>query len=69
MFSTLSEGKQMNVGTNSLQPRVHYTSNFEREESGSKTLYMYINFCVFEKNAVAVKVWNLLGNALERFVS
>jgi hypothetical protein len=36
------------------------------EEFGSKTLYtyMYIHFCVFEKNAV--KIWNLLGNALEK---
>jgi hypothetical protein len=33
------------------------------EEFGSKTLQ--IHFCVFEKNAV--KVWNLLGNALEIF--
>jgi hypothetical protein len=34
------------------------------EQFGSKTLY--INFCVFEKNAV--KVWNLLGNALENIL-
>jgi hypothetical protein len=33
------------------------------EEFGSKTLY--IRFCVFEKNAV--KVRNLLENALEHF--
>jgi hypothetical protein len=34
------------------------------EEFDSKTLN--IHFCVFEKSAV--EVWNLLGNALERFL-
>jgi hypothetical protein len=34
------------------------------EEFGSKM--QYIHFCVSEKNAV--KVWNLLGNALENFL-
>jgi hypothetical protein len=43
---------------------VMYTVGFyTNEEFASKMLQ--IHFCVFEKNAV--KVWNLLANALENF--
>jgi hypothetical protein len=51
-------------GTETERGSEMFKSLRANEEFGSKTLS--IHFCVFEKNAV--KVWNLLGNALEKFL-